>query len=283
MGKGEASKENWTGLTFANDWVVVKKLNCAEYREVYIQETGDTSKQIKNSHYYCHNNTCGVDTYFERTVLQRMFGQKILSKCKNCDGTQENCKYKVKCRIQNLFKIPDRTPKAQVGETIGTWKLISILSAGSKGVSHQNYGLCECTLCGRKKEIGISQLIEKSAACECFKNHSTGEMLIKNFLDKKGVHYKTEQKFPQLVGVGGGLLRYDFGILSEQGDLLYLIEFDGEQHFDEPGSLYNPDGLVQVHDAMKNEFAKANRIPLLRIPYYELNQMEEKITNFLHL
>ena len=51
-----------------------------------------------------------------------------------------------------------------------------------------------------------------------------------------------------------------------------FIEFDGEQHyFDRKGIWNNNDTLedIQARDQIKNNYAIKNKIPLIRIPYYE--------------
>jgi len=41
----------FVGKKFANNWEVLEKYSCSEYRTIYQEMTGDTTKQIKNSHY----------------------------------------------------------------------------------------------------------------------------------------------------------------------------------------------------------------------------------------
>jgi hypothetical protein len=38
------TKDEWYGQSFANNWIVGEKYNCAEYRAIYIKQTGDTTK-----------------------------------------------------------------------------------------------------------------------------------------------------------------------------------------------------------------------------------------------
>ena len=46
-------------------------------------------------------------------------------------------------------------------------------------------------------------------------------------LKENNILFKREYTFPDLFGIGGGKLRFDFGILDNRGNLLYLIEYDG--------------------------------------------------------
>ena len=282
MGKAEAAKENWEGLEFGNGWIIGQKLSCAEYRAIYIEQTGDTSKQIKNAHYLCHNKNCGISTYIERTVIKRTMdaNRDCLSKCKGCNGDRENCHYSVQCRQFNLTKTPDRSIKATIGDEIGNWKVLEIIPSGNSA-SHQVRVVAECLLCGKQREMTMDGLISRSAPCDCYRSHSSGEMLIKTFLDKQGYKYATEMVFENLVGTGSGALRYDFALLSPEEKVIALIEFDGEQHYQEAGSYFNETGKVQIHDEIKDKFAEDNNIPLLRIPYFEAANVDSLITAFL--
>jgi hypothetical protein len=279
--RSEANREDWSGLEFANGWQIQKKLNCAEYRQIYIEQTGDTTKQIKNTHYLCYNKNCGVSTYIERTVIQRAINNQTpcLSKCKGCTGSSENCHYSIQCREKHLTKTPDRAQKIQVGNTYGAWIVNSILSSGMSS-DHQMRAVCMCKYCGKQDTIRCDCLFERTAACECFKRHSIGEMAVKEILDTLKITYNTEQRFEGLVGLKGSPLRYDFALMKDT-DIVALVEYDGEQHFSKPGTRFNEDGSVQIHDAMKNEYAKNNNIPLLRIPYFDLMRANEIMSQFL--
>lgn len=281
VNKYAKAKEDWSGENFGNNWTIIKKLSCSEYRKIYEEMTGDNTKIIKNSHYLCHNNNCGVDTYLERTVIERAKKNGILSKCKGCTGIiTNNCWYSTLCRQKNLTKVPNRTVKVKVGDTFGFWKVLEIYNS-SASTDHQIRAKCQCKNCGEIKDIRLDTLQNKDAKCECFKNRSTGEQLVKEYLDKNNIKYKSEYKFPNLTGLGHGNLRYDFAILNNENKVIKLIEFDGEQHFQEAGSYYNETGQVQIHDAIKNEFSKINNIPLLRIAYFEKNEINSKLNDFL--
>ena len=82
MGNQIAAQESWVGKTFGNDWEILEKYNCAEYRAIYIKATGDETKKIKNALYLVRNNICGIETYMERTVIDRALrnGTSCMSK-----------------------------------------------------------------------------------------------------------------------------------------------------------------------------------------------------------
>lgn len=87
-------------------------------------------------------------------------------------------------------------------------------------------------------------------------------------------------------------LPFDFAIFDdkEKTKLLYLIEYDGEQHFrpirfkniSEEKALENFK-QVQISDDIKNDYCKNNNIKLIRIPYWDFDKiseiLQEKINN----
>ena len=62
-------------------------------------------------------------------------------------------------------------------------------------------------------------------------------------------------------------MRFDF-YLPEQNR---LIEFDGSQHYQATGGWNDNENLalVQQRDTAKNNYAFEHNIPLVRIPYWE--------------
>ena len=62
-----------------------------------------------------------------------------------------------------------------------------------------------------------------------------------------------------------------------------LIEFDGMQHF-KPIDYFGGIAefkITKKRDALKNDYCKAKGIPLLRIPYTDINVIGELIEGFL--
>lgn len=109
---------------------------------------------------------------------------------------------------------------------------------------------------------------------------SKGEQRIREYLENKNLKSVQEYSFEDLLGVGGGLLRFDFAIF-DKSNLKFLIEYDGEFHYQdiyEDGSFET----IQIHDKRKNEYCKNNNTPLLRIPYWEFDNIEAIIDEWLY-
>ena len=66
---------------------------------------------------------------------------------------------------------------------------------------------------------------------------SRGEIKIEEILQKAGLAFSEEYIFPDLVSNTGNPLRFDFAVFDDEGDLDFLIEYQGIQHF-EPKSKF---------------------------------------------
>lgn len=60
---------------------------------------------------------------------------------------------------------------------------------------------------------------------------SRGEIKICDILDAAGLAYQEEYIFPDLVSSSGRPLRFDFAIFDDNGDIDFLIEYQGIQHY----------------------------------------------------
>lgn len=106
---------------------------------------------------------------------------------------------------------------------------------------------------------------------------SKGEEKIEQLLRQNHLIYKREISFPRLNGKNNQPLRFDFGIFYN-GNLAALIEIDGEPHFtyipffDKKKSNFT---TRRGRDRRKNEYALRWKIPLFRIPYWELDDIKK--------
>lgn len=107
---------------------------------------------------------------------------------------------------------------------------------------------------------------------------SDGEELIKRFLVLNKIEYIRQYRLP-MFKARGLKLYYDFYLPK----LNLLIEFDGIQHFipiEAWGGLENLKN-IQRRDELKNKYAKAYDIPLLRIPYKDKDNIEKLLIKFI--
>ena len=105
---------------------------------------------------------------------------------------------------------------------------------------------------------------------------SRGEIKICEILDAAGLDYQEEYTFPDLVSSSGRPLRFDFAVFDDNGDLDFLIEFQGIQHY-EPVEIFGGEEqfkIQQEHDKRKCEYAKTHNITLIEIPYWDFENIE---------
>lgn len=106
---------------------------------------------------------------------------------------------------------------------------------------------------------------------------SRGEKKIKEILDKKGLKYI--HHFKDSNCRNKNILEFDFKIFL--GDKFILLEYDGELHF-KPWDNTEESKLhlekQKENDKIKDKFCSDNNITLIRIPYWEKNNIEKIIT-----
>ena len=105
---------------------------------------------------------------------------------------------------------------------------------------------------------------------------SRGEIKICDILDAAGLVYKEEYSFPDLVSSSGRPLRFDFAVFDDNGDLDFLIEFQGIQHYEAKSKFGGARGLYQqrYNDAQKREYCVKHNITLICIPYWDEGLMD---------
>ena len=105
--------------------------------------------------------------------------------------------------------------------------------------------------------------------------------LLDEIFKQKYVYYIPQKKFEGLVGLGNGLLSYDFYLPNIQHN--FLIEYDGEFHY-KPIRKHKNKSMKyaearfkqqQEHDRLKNQYCENNNINLLRIPYWDFDNIKE--------
>ncbi len=100
---------------------------------------------------------------------------------------------------------------------------------------------------------------------------SRGEIKIEEILQEAGLHFEEEYIFPSLVSSSGRPLRFDFAVFEDNGDIDFLIEFQGIQHYEPKSKFGGYTGLrkQQFNDMKKREFCVKNGIRLVIIPYWD--------------
>ena len=117
------------------------------------------------------------------------------------------------------------------------------------------FWLCQCE-CGNTCVVNGTYLRNgDTQSCGCIK--SKGEYKIAKILQENKIFFEQQKTCKDKA-----LLPFDFYVNNQ-----YLIEYDGEQHFNKRDFLEDKYDYIQKHDNIKNEYCKNNNIPLIRISY----------------
>ena len=107
--------------------------------------------------------------------------------------------------------------------------------------------------------------------CQKCKN-SKGENIVKNFLIDNNIKYIPQYTIKECRNIN--VLRFDFVICKD--DDLVICEYDGKQHFHLENCFSEEEFKnCQIRDNIKNKFCKDNNIKLIRIPYWEFDNIED--------
>lgn len=226
----------------------------------------------------CSNSLLGL-TFGNWTVLKRDASKprNYICKCK-CGtiksvydsslktGASKSCGCSKNQKTKKRFK---ENALTHIGEKHG---LLTIKDIELR--NNDYYYKCDCD-CGNKVTVLGKRLFNGSTnSCGCI--NSKANTLMDQILTKYNIPFKREYRFEDCKDKGA--LPFDFALFNNEGELIGLIENNGDQHYSARGTQWNtPERLIyiQKHDYIKQKFAEENHIPLLIIPYQYFNDMEK--------
>jgi len=141
----------------------------------------------------------------------------------------------------------------------------------------------KCKECSHSWFIQINNRNNGNGCPNCAE--SKGEKIISEVLGKYNINYNIQYVFDDLLSDLGNKLRFDTSVFKdeEKVNLQLLIEFDGQQHFEWIKSWMPEKSFkkLQYHDILKNQYCISHNIPLIRIPYWEIDNIELILTDIL--
>lgn len=136
----------------------------------------------------------------------------------------------------------------------------------------------QCGSCGNIYTASLGNYLYKNQTrCPiCSRKMSYGEFLISQCLEENNIEFNFQARFDDCYDIF--TLPFDFYLPDNN----IIIEFDGLHHM-EP--IYGEERfkITKLHDAMKNQYCKWNNIDLLRIPYWDRDNIEQILIDYLHL
>lgn len=280
-----------TGQTFGDLTVLERAGSTKDKKALWLCKCscGNTrtvmGKLLRNgsvTHCGCKNKTTVnniLNKKFDRlTVIERAGSdscKKVLWKCK-CE-----CGNEVIVRGSDLLKGTIhscgcyKTELLSKDLTGNRYGLLTVIKRG-QGKNNQMTWICECE-CGQEIEVTTNHLTTgNTQSCGCLS--SKGEKQIVEWLQEKNIHYIRQFVFPDLVGKNNHPLRFDFAILNNQKELLFLLEYQGIQHTKNIYNLSEEEYQYSLkRDNMKREYCNKKQIPLIEINYDEniVKRLEE--------
>lgn len=136
-------------------------------------------------------------------------------------------------------------------------------------------------VCNKDYLVIPNDFIQGNRCPHCVR--SKGEVFISRYLDSIGIKYIEEISFNDFCGDLNVPYRYDFGVIDDDGEVLALIEFDGEQHFKSVPFYGGDKGFRKrvLNDQVKNWYAYNNDINLIRIRFDEVDKVGMIINKYL--
>lgn len=218
----------------------------------------------------------------KKDLTGQIFGRlTVISHAYNKDGRQYwNCQ----CSCGNLTIVSTHSLTSGNTQSCGCYRKEQIINSNIKNKSKVNqdqiigkyfdflevlapappqngytYYLCKCHNCGNIKEIRYSDLVKgRIHACGCLQ--SFGEQQLKTLLTNYNILFKTQYKFDDLYSAQKYPLRFDFGIINKNSELICLIEYQGEQHYNKNHPWYS--NMAEERDNLKYNYCKKHNIPL---------------------
>ena len=134
--------------------------------------------------------------------------------------------------------------------------------------------------CGYEYRVRPSNILRNRKCPIC--TSSNGEYQINRWLIENNFTYEREYTFDDLVSDLDNPLRFDFAIFKNN-TIKMLIEFDGEQHQRHIKGWQTIQDFkkLKLHDSFKDNYCKDNNIKLVRIPYTDIDNINEILKSIL--
>ena len=124
------------------------------------------------------------------------------------------------------------------------------------------------------QQMSLTHFKESAIPCR-YCNITSGELKISKYFDSQNIKYITQKTFDGCKNKK--LLKFDFYLPNNN----ICVEYDGQQHFYPVNFNGNKDGglsdfiKTQERDIIKNKYCEEHNIKLIRIPYWDYENIEK--------
>lgn len=237
---------------------------------------------------YCANRVRKTQEEYENELAQKKPNIKVIGKYVGLKVKIEHecriCGHRWEVLPDNMLHMPNGCPKCGKRAPLTQNEFIAKVYEINPNIqvigeykNHASKILFKCLCCDKEWQARPNNILNGKGCPYC--KSSKGELKIAHFLDKQGLIYEQQKKCDGCKDKH--LLPFDFYLPSKN----LCIEYDGVQHY-EPCTFGGiPMDLAvqnlescQVRDKIKTEFCNKNGLNLLRISYFEYDNIE-KILN----
>lgn len=244
---------------------------------------------------------CGIESSINSRRLLHENVQKIIENQSSCrlvskKYTNNSTPLDVGCSCGNIFQVTlanfEHGCQRQCGYCSGniSWNYSSIRQfveeeSSCTLISDKFYTIdtkmeFECS-CGNRFETTFATFRKSKRQCyNCSCSMSKSEVAISKYLTDSDIDFVSEYTFSDCIG-DVRPLRFDFAILDSLNSVRLIIESDGEGHYRPVnfGGCSDEDAIRTFnntvrYDKVKNAYCKENNIDLIRIPYWEFDNID---------
>ena len=220
-------------------------------------------------------------------ILERSVGgnpKRIRLKCPVCGSEQwivdlssihKGVKRCYECyKKERIIQFHNNT-KYSSGDLVGPFD-IEFIQYTETGFHIHSKGLFKCPIDGYPFEARI-EYVQNGAIRTCSEHSkiSSGEAIVKKFLDKHNIKYYQQHIFSDCINPKTKYpLRFDFYLF----ELGICIEYNGLQHYQASSFFGGEEGFtsLQYRDNIKLNYCLQHKIKMI---YFKYNQTEEEIEN----
>lgn len=251
-----------------------------------------TWSHLKNAKYgckYCAGKGKDISDYYDKIDMLKVeilsdyigYEKKIKCRCKTCGFEFETMP---KTLIQGKYYCPECS-KTQRGISRRTNPEIykkkvykdnpDILLLESYTRSKDKIK-CRCKKCGHEWSSCASNILSEHIRCPACSSSKSEDQLA-GILASLNLNYERKVRFKECRYKKP--LEFDFIIYDNNKNITFACEYDGEQHYmpiqyTSKQTAESHLEITQIRDKIKNEYCKSNDIIMIRIPYWEKNNME---------
>lgn len=227
-----------------------------------------------------------MNKYKDKLIdLQYKKNSTFIYKCSKCNSLIqrradriENVEHKDLCNLcgkgmSSKTRVLSTKEKNEYLKSIGS-ETICIEEDETKNNKHRIKFQCSCGEIFYRK-WNIVRTVGSDRCLKCSNKQSKGELILERILQKNQIEYEKEKRFDGCRNKQ--TLPFDFYLPQFNT----VIEFDGQHHYKPIRSIEHYKKTIR-NDNIKNNFCKDNKINLIRIPYWERDNMDEIILNNLY-